>query len=179
MRIFGIIFSIAVACLLFAAVYLYNLISQGHFALEQAARYNIVWSINQSLVELTHFEQKLAEAAILGHDADLAELEVRYQILLGRADILRQGSSADFIRQNSEYLEILEDFENRLIAAEPVLARFGEPGSIAELNRILAPWIRDSQGWHPPQDSSATSSIRSIRCGSGASIFYIRALRSG
>lgn len=139
MRVFGAIFSIVVACLLFAAGYLYTIISQGHFALEQAERYNVVWAINQSLVELSRFEQKIVEAAISTDPIEREDLDIRYQILLGRADIFRQGDAYEFINQREEYIEILDNFENQLALAGPVLEQLDEPGAISELSSILAP----------------------------------------
>lgn len=139
MRTIRISLAVLVASLLLGAVYLSNLISQGHFALEQAARYNIVWAVNQSLVELTRLEQAIARAAGLDGESGAGEVNLRYQILLGRADVLSSGQSAEFVRRSSEYVTIVRELQAALEAAGPFIEKIDEPGSVRELDRILSP----------------------------------------
>lgn len=139
MRVLRFFLATLVGGLLLAAAYLSHLISQGHFALEQAARYNIVWAVNQAVVELTRLEQVIARAAAFGDEGGAQEVDLRYQILLGRADVLGSGQSAEFVRREAEYLAIVDELKNALDAAAPLVERIDEPGAARELSELLSP----------------------------------------
>lgn len=139
MRTIRIILAALVACLLSGAVYLSHLISKGNLSLEQTARYNIVWAVNQSLVELTRLEQAIAMAAAFNDKDDGDEANLRYQILLGRADVLMSGQSAEFVRRSPDYVTVVRELVDALDAAEPYIERIDAPGSVRELGEILSP----------------------------------------
>ncbi|HDZ73567.1 MAG TPA: EAL domain-containing protein [Aurantimonas coralicida] len=139
LRLIQALLAVTVGCFVLATAYISHLITERQTALREISRYNIVWSVNQALVEFTRLQQRVAESAVAGSGVDADEVALRVEILLGRLDILDNGEAEEYIRRNPENVRVLGRLEETLVAAEPLLGRLGEPGTVLALNRLLSP----------------------------------------
>ncbi|KFG68030.1 hypothetical protein JH26_19130 [Microvirga sp. BSC39] len=125
---------------LIAAVYISVLVVQRQGALRQISVYNPAWEAGQATSEFMRLEQRLAEFASGKSKLDQDEVRLRYDILLGRAQILNEGSFKDLLQTSPEHGETLVEFQKRLAAVQPLIEEIGQrPEAAQEALEILNP----------------------------------------
>lgn len=140
MRLVQLLLAVTVGCFVLATAYISNLIVERQQALRQVASYNTTWAVSQALVEFTRFQQRVSAIAVPGSGVDGDEVTLRFDILLNRLNILKQGEAAEFIERNSRAGQIVQRLEEVLASVEPLLARADEPATARQLERLLYPF---------------------------------------
>ena len=102
-RILGII----ICCFVVATGYIAYVIVERQAALQKFARYNDSWAVSQTLSEYMRLEHRLASYSLGINDVDRDEIRLRLDIMLGRLDMLQQGTLLAFIQQDSRRQELI------------------------------------------------------------------------
>ena len=140
MRLVQLLLAVTVGCFVLATAYISNLIVERQQALRQVASYNTTWAVSQALVEFTRLQQRVAAIAVPGSGVDGEEVTLRFEILLNRLNILKQGEAAEFIEKNSHARRIVQRLEEVLASVEPLLPRADEPVIARQLEQLLYPF---------------------------------------
>jgi diguanylate cyclase (GGDEF)-like protein len=140
LRTFKTVVALVIGGFLIAAVYISVLVVQRQGALRQISVYNPAWEAGQATSEFMRLEQRLAEFASGKSKLDQDEVRLRYDILLGRAQILNEGSFKDLLQTSPEHGETLVEFQKRLAAVQPLIEEIGQrPEAAQEALEILNP----------------------------------------
>jgi len=87
-----------ICCFVLATGYMAYVIAERQTALQKVARYNNAWSVSQALSEYMRLEHRLAAYQLGMAGVGEAEIRLRLDIMLGRVDLLRQGSLRPFMQ---------------------------------------------------------------------------------
>ena len=109
-RFLGII----ICCFVVATAYIAYVIAERQTALQKFARYNDSWAVGQTVSEYMRLEHRLAAYALGMDDVDRDEVRLRLDIMLGRAELLKQGNLHVFVEQDPQRRELLLDLTNVL-----------------------------------------------------------------
>jgi signal transduction histidine kinase len=122
-----------------AAIYLSFLITERQEFLREVSRYNVVWAVSQALNEFHRLELRLAAFALPNPRADKDEVELRFDILHNRLNILQSGEVAALTEADPNLKAIVRDLATTLADVEPMLARLGQPGAVEAMLERLSP----------------------------------------
>ncbi|MCD6069931.1 MAG: hypothetical protein K0S42_447 [Microvirga sp.] len=140
LRTFKTVIALVIGGFLIAAVYISVLVVQRQGALRQISVYNPAWEAGQATSEFMRLEQRLAEFASAGSRFDRDEVQLRYEILLGRAQILNEGSFKDLLQINPEHGETLIGLQEKLAAVQPLIEEIDRrPEAARQALEILSP----------------------------------------
>ncbi len=121
-RILGVI----ICCFVLATGYIAYVIAVRQATLQKFARYNDSWSISQTVAEYMTLESRLAAYALGAKNVDYDEARLRLDIVLGRMDMLQQGTLRPFIDKDPErhalvahVHDILNMLDERLESMKP------------------------------------------------------------
>ncbi|WP_172125601.1 MULTISPECIES: EAL domain-containing protein [unclassified Devosia] len=95
--------AVIVCCLVVATCYTSLVIAQRQTALQNLSRYNVAWTVSQSLSEFTRLEQSLALYALDATPERLAEAMLRLDIMFSRVEMYEAGPASS---ENSRTLRI-------------------------------------------------------------------------
>ncbi|MEE1655927.1 EAL domain-containing protein [Microvirga sp. CF3062] len=140
LRTFKAVIILVIGGFLIAAVYVSVLVVQRQGALRQISVYNPAWEAGQATSEFMRLEQRLAEFASANSKFDKDEVQLRYEILLGRAQILNEGSFKDLLQVNPEHGETLLELQEKLAEVQPLIEEIDQrPEAAREALDILSP----------------------------------------
>ncbi|GGD28670.1 putative bifunctional diguanylate cyclase/phosphodiesterase [Aureimonas glaciei] len=143
LRVLRILLGITVGCFVFATAYLSVLTFERQKSLQQVARYDVSWSVGQALVEYTRLEQRIASAAIEEGPPDEEEVQLRFDILYSRMELLKTGEAAAFIREEPRNGETIRKLGDALAGIEPLIAKLETPAAVIRMIEILEPLDSD------------------------------------
>jgi signal transduction histidine kinase len=109
-------------------------------ALREVARYNMVWAVSQSTSEFYRFEQRVAAYTVPDSAIDKDEVQLRFDILHNRLDVLRHGDVREFTEAKPEQRETVEAFGRLLSELEPLMQSIDRPGTIPRMLAALKPF---------------------------------------
>jgi signal transduction histidine kinase len=109
-------------------------------ALREVARYNMVWAVSQSTSEFYRFEQRVAAYAVPDSAVDKDEVQLRFDIVRNRLEVLRHGDVREFTAAKPEQRETVEAFGRLLSELEPLIQSIDRPGSIPRILAALKPF---------------------------------------
>ena len=109
-------------------------------ALREVARYNMVWAVSQSTSEFYRFEQRVAAYAVPDSAIDKDEVQLRFDILRNRFEVLRHGDVREFTKAKPEERETVEAFGRLLSEVEPLVQTIDRPGTIPRILAALKPF---------------------------------------
>jgi PAS domain S-box-containing protein len=122
-----------------AALYISSLIAERQHALSQVSRYNIAWSISQAVAELGRFEHRVAAFGLPSGAATRDEVELRFQILMNRLQLLNDGEVQAFANADTDRRAIVTEFAAAVHAVQALLPGLENPGTIEEILGYLVP----------------------------------------
>lgn len=137
-----LVLALVIAVFAAAAAYTSLTIVERQNFLREVSRYNVVWASSQALSELLLFEHRLAAFALPDSGITKDDVQLRFDILFNRANILRGGDVADMLASDSEQEAVVGEFEQVLAELEPLVAGIDQPGMVAEVLARLAPLER-------------------------------------
>lgn len=140
LRTFKIVLAVVIGGFLLAGAYISVLVVERQGALRQISVYNPAWEAGQATSEFMRLENRLAEFANTDIGIAKDEVELRYEILLGRARMLNEGSFQDFLNRYPEHGATLREFQERLSAVQPLIDKLDQqPGAAREALKIVKP----------------------------------------
>ena len=107
-------------------------------ALREVARYNMVWAVSQSSAEFYRFEQRVAAYAVPDSAIDKDEVQLRFDIVRNRLEVLRHGDVREFTEANPEQRETVVAFGRLLSELEPLVQSIDRPGTIPRMLAALS-----------------------------------------
>ena len=127
------------AFFLFAAVYTSSLIGQRQEVIQNSARYNIAWLAGQASVEVARLVQSVSAYSVPKSGVDADEVQLRLDIVLNRIKLMQGGDFDDFVIQEKERRDIVEELVTGITDAEPLVAAIDQPGNVLKLLNLLTP----------------------------------------
>lgn len=106
--------AVVVCCFILATGYIAYVIAERQNALQKFSRYNDSWAVSQAVSEYMRFQNMVAEYALGIGEIDRDELRLRLDIILGRLELLKQGSLANFVESKPESREMVKSLERVL-----------------------------------------------------------------
>jgi diguanylate cyclase (GGDEF)-like protein len=122
-----------------AAFYISTLVLERQDALKQVWRYNTAWLASQAVVEFMRFEQRVSAFGLKGSRVDQDEVQLRFDILLNRLQLLSEGEFEEFVRQDPERQQTLRHLGTTLSAVQPLVESLDRPGAVQAVLDRLAP----------------------------------------
>ena len=110
--------ALIICCFVMATSYMAYVIAERQAALQKVAGYNNAWSVSQALSEYMRLEHRLAayQLGLAGVDED--EVRLRLDIMLGRIDLLREGTLRPFMESEPGRAALLVRLNETLKALE-------------------------------------------------------------
>jgi signal transduction histidine kinase/HPt (histidine-containing phosphotransfer) domain-containing protein/ActR/RegA family two-component response regulator len=130
----------AVVLLAGAAVYVSYELYRHQRILETSIRYNVAWSVSQSVTEFLRLQQVIYQAALEGEDS---EASLRYDICVNRVSLMRAGEVARFVTSDPILIEVVDRFEQSLRQIEPLIETIADPKKARQALDILEPRTAD------------------------------------
>jgi len=128
------------AFFLFAAVYTSSLIGERQQTIQKSARYNIAWLAAQASVEVARLVQVVNAFGVPKSGVDQEEVQLRLDIVQSRMKLIKGGEFNDFVSQDRERQEIVEELTQTIEAAQPLIdALDKQPENVLRLMRMLTP----------------------------------------
>ena len=126
----------AVVLLAGAAIYVSYELYRHQRILETSIRYNVAWSVSQSVTEFLRLQQVIYQAALEGEDS---EASLRFDICINRVALLRAGEVARFVTSDPVLVGIVDRFEQSLRQIEPLVEIIADPKNARQALGILEP----------------------------------------
>ncbi|WP_081815950.1 EAL domain-containing protein [Phyllobacterium sp. UNC302MFCol5.2] len=133
-RFLGII----ICCFVVATAYIAYVIAERQTALQKFARYNDSWAIGQTVSEYMRLEHRVAAYAMGMDDADRDEVRLRLDIMIGRLQLLKQGSLHSFIEDDAQRRELLSELTKVLDVLDQRFETLDTEGLKATLKTMAA-----------------------------------------
>jgi signal transduction histidine kinase/ActR/RegA family two-component response regulator len=122
-----------------ATAYIAAVIVWRQEALREVSRYNTSWLASQAVNEFTRLEQRITAFAMPGSGVTKDDVELRFEILLNRMNLLNAGEFQDFVTKDAERVAIVREFNDLVLAAQPLIEQLESPGAAARALAMLAP----------------------------------------
>src|SRR4051794_29609443 len=128
-----------IALFLLGALYISYLIFQRQEALKEVSQDNVIWPTSQAITEFTRLEQRITAFASAELGVDQDEIQLRFDIIVNRYNILNSSNLQGFLRENPADQVIVDDLGKLLKSAQPIIGRIREPGAVSDLLQLLSP----------------------------------------
>ncbi|HEX2724735.1 MAG TPA: PAS-domain containing protein, partial [Beijerinckiaceae bacterium] len=128
-----------IGCFALAAAYISVLVVERQDALKQVARYNVAWGVSQAVGEFLRLEQRISAFGVPGNLVDKGEIELRLEILVGRAALLEEGEFHDFIRRDPERIAVVTQLKQAIAEVQAFLPELHRPGAVKRAIAVLSP----------------------------------------
>ncbi|HEY8872418.1 MAG TPA: hypothetical protein VIM52_05265, partial [Stellaceae bacterium] len=109
-------------------------------ALEDAARYNMVWAVSQAIGEFYRFEGSVGAYGVPESGTDKDEVQLRFDILYNRLDIFRRGDVKQFTDAKPGLGQTVEAFGRLLTEIDPLVQTIDRPGAVARILKLCQPF---------------------------------------
>jgi diguanylate cyclase (GGDEF)-like protein len=139
LRALKLVAVVVMSSFLASAAYISLLMGQQQSALKGMSRYSSAWETSQAVSEFLRLEQRLTEFDDPDSSVDREEVELRYDIAVGRAAVLEQGGVKDLIRHHPDQQLTLQLFKEALAAVQPFIEALDHPGSARKALEVLKP----------------------------------------
>ncbi len=150
-RAFTLVLGVAILLMLMASVYTALVISERQRALSDISRYNVTWAVSQAGLEVARLQAALGEYAIAGTNADATQVQIRFDIVANRVEVLGQGEAGELIRSRPDLRAIYDNLSTTIDAGEKLVdglnasnatARATAEKLIAMISPLNAPMAR-------------------------------------
>lgn len=120
-----------------ATVAMPTLLVRSQQAVERVTRHDIAWTGARGQEELQHLAIQALRFALFGDGQRREEVDLYYQILLGRLETWRSGAFAQFTDESPERSRTMLRLLTVVTAMEAPISRLGEPGEVRKLDVLL------------------------------------------
>jgi len=135
----GILSGLIMFGLVAAAVYVSVLIVERQDIIRHTARYNVTWLASQAAFEVLRFEEVVAASALPNSRITADDVDLRYQILLNRLDLMKSGEFEEFVEKDPERQQIVNDLGHALAEIAPLVEHVGRDDNVNRIRSLLAP----------------------------------------
>ena len=139
LRILKFALAVVIGFFLASAAYISSLVVERQNALKEVSRYNTSWLASQAVSEFTRFEHRLSAYRHPNGGVDKDEVQLRFDILLNRANLLSDGEFQDFVRRDPDRRATVRQFNDALVAVQPLIERLESPAAAEKALAILQP----------------------------------------
>ena len=139
LRVANLFFAFLICCFVFATMYISSTIVDRQEALRGVSRYNTSWLASQAVAEFTRLEHRLVAYATQRGGVDKEEVQLRFDVLLNRMSLFKNGEFQEFVNSDPERAKIAQELDEAVAAAEPSIQRLDEPGSAERALALLTP----------------------------------------
>ncbi len=122
-----------------AGAYISTLVVERQQALEQESRYNVAWLVGQAATEYVRLEQRLSAYAWPDSPVSRDEVELRFDIIVSRLNLLNSGDVEEFLASDPEHRATVHDLGEAVASAQPLVAALDKPGNVRKLLALLMP----------------------------------------
>src|SRR4051812_4159208 len=123
----------------FATVYMAVLIFYQQETFREGSRYNTTLLASQAVAGVRKLQQRVTAFSVPAAGIDKQEVELRFDILLNRIELLNDGEFQKFVNADPGRVMVIQQLRDALTTVEPVLKRIEEPGAVERALEILAP----------------------------------------
>jgi diguanylate cyclase (GGDEF)-like protein/PAS domain S-box-containing protein len=139
LRTVKVALAVVIACFALAAAYISVLVVERQDALKQVSRYNVAWGVSQAVSEFLRLEQRISAFGVPGNLIDKGEIELRLDILIGRAELLDQGEFHEFLRRDPAHAAVIVQLNQALEQVQALMPQLHKPGAVKRAIAILSP----------------------------------------
>jgi signal transduction histidine kinase len=115
-----------------AALYTTVLVFNYASALRQSSPYNFAWAASQAVGEFARLEERVAAYGLAGSGTPLDEVQLRFNIVRNRINVLRDGGVAEFIARFPDHGSVIEHLSAALEASASLL----DPSTPSSIDRL-------------------------------------------
>ncbi len=137
LRALKFVLAAVIAGFIVSAAYISVLIVERQEVLKQVARYNMPWHASAAMHEYARLEQRLSAYAAQDPTVDKDEIGLRYDIMVSRSDLLRNGDFREFLRAAPEWQEVVDALEKTLEEIQPSIESLNAPEDALAIVRTL------------------------------------------
>ncbi len=138
-RSFSAFLGVLMLLMLAASIYTAMLIGDRQRTFGEASRYNLTWVASQASLEVARLENAARTFAMAGPKADPSQVQIRFDIVANRVQVLGHGESGDLLRAHTELADIYQHLKSAVERADKLIDRIDEPGVASELAETIAP----------------------------------------
>ncbi len=138
-RLFTVLLALISVAVLGASIYTSLLIRERQKALSQVSRYNLTWVTSQAALELARLEATIGEYALAGPMGDPGHVQVRFDIMANRVQVLDHGEPGDLIHASAELQAIYDQVRDAMGRADKLMDHIDQPGVPAQLIALISP----------------------------------------
>jgi diguanylate cyclase (GGDEF)-like protein len=113
---------ITIAALVVAGIYTSGVIRQRQQALDKILRYNVAYDSSQAAIEFARLQMSLMQFDRAPTQANLDDAKLRFEILVNRFEVFRNGQFLRFIDMDPEHRRIFNLFKAVIAAVDPIMA---------------------------------------------------------
>ncbi|HZW48276.1 MAG TPA: EAL domain-containing protein [Microvirga sp.] len=139
LRTLKLVLAVVIAGFIVSAAYISILIVERQDVLKHVARYNTPWHAAQAVHEFTRLEQRLSAFAAQDPSVDKDEVELRYDIIVSRTNLLFSGDFREFLYSAPEWLAVVQELDKTLKEIQSNIDHLEQPGSAMATLKALEP----------------------------------------
>lgn len=117
------------------------LIKDRQEALSGVARYNMSWLFSQGANETIRLMEAISATAVPGSKVDRDEIDLRFEIVINRLQMLDVGNAATFLQSDPEIEVTFAALRQTIAKAAPLLAKLPDPATAVQLRTMLEPLV--------------------------------------
>jgi len=110
-------------------------------ALQRASRYNLSWLFSQASNEVLRFLEVISASAIPGSTVDRDEVDLRFDIVQNRVQLMSAGEAEDFIGGDPESVATVAQLRKAVTAVGPLLDKLPDPKVALQIRGFLEPMV--------------------------------------
>ena len=110
-------------------------------ALQRASRYNLSWLFSQASNEVSRLLDVISASAVPGSGVDRDEVDLRYDIVTNRMQLMSAGEAAEFIGADPESVATVGELRNAVLAVAPLLDKLPDPAAALKIRGLLEPLV--------------------------------------
>ncbi len=123
-----------------SALYIVSLISENQRAITQLSNYNLAWISSQAAVELVRLNQRAAAFSAGDPMVDADEVQLRYDILMNRLNLLSAGEFKSFVETSVERIELVGQLSKVLHGLDQIMEKLSVETAREIVTRQLEPF---------------------------------------
>jgi len=124
-----------------AAVTISVLIQDRQDALQRVSRYNLSWLLSQGANETIRLVEAISAISVPGAKIDHDDLDLRFDIVVNRLQLLNNGEAGAFLHANPEMEATVRTLRSELDRASPLIAKLPAPDVSVQLRSMLEPLV--------------------------------------
>ena len=110
-------------------------------ALQRASRYNLSWLFSQASNEVMRLTEVISASAIPGSTIDRDDVDLRFDIVQNRIQLMSAGEAEEFIGGDPESVATVAQLRKAVAAVGPLLEKLPDPKVALQIRGFLEPMV--------------------------------------